>query len=158
MIFYIEDVFFSRIFVEKYYFKHLHNLIFVTRNFICSYFRMSRSSRRYLKNIFMINATLRAVYLCRTVYSLKSGSPHAEYFVSWQGRQYLILRSTHRAVSTNVNYQWPPTVPLHSNRPLNQRMIGVLIDCYSVIITVHCQTPLYGGCEVSGHARRICLH
>lgn len=74
-----------------------------------------------------------------------------------QGRQYLILRGTHRAVSTNVNYQWPPTVPLHSNRPLNQRMIGVLIDCYSVIITVHCQTPRrppYGDYEVSEHARR----
>lgn len=56
--------------------------------------------------------------------------------------QYLILRSTRRVVSTNVNYHWPPTVPLHSNRPLNQRMIGVLIDCYSVIITVHWQTPV----------------
>lgn len=56
--------------------------------------------------------------------------------------QYLILRSTRRVVSTNVNYHWPATVPLHSNRPLNQRMIGVLIDCYSVIITVHWQTPV----------------
>ena len=69
-----------------------------------------------------------------------SVSPHVQYFVSCVRVASIWFYAVRiRPISTNVNYHWPPTAPLHSNRPLNQRTIGVLIDCYTyfVIITVH---------------------